>query len=695
MDRLLSVRPDMIRLALGCIGACGFAPGSVVAEEAKPDAPADTAPTETEDAPPGDTSSAYDEDAEDLEVVITGSRGAEARSRAVVRVDVVTAEEARRRGATNVGEALAGELGMSVNPSAYGSIGNPSAAQINGFDRERVLVLEDGERVVGDVGGAVDLSQLSIGGLSRIEVVRGPSSALYGTSAIGGVINVISGPPELEGWSGSVRLEGRHRWGGFVSADAAYRSEDTWVSASASFYGSEGVSLVAPELALPDTYRIDTTLRAGTKLQNVHEVSIKANFRREAALGLDAQEVPGLGDFLIDLPDVTNQLSFRVNDRLSLGDGHELTLSLAKQWFWNQTQNDRQDSPIDDVRDRFHTMHAAEATGSFFQKELVSFLVGARGEVERFDQVLTRTALQNQEPVTSSLEEVVPTQLGGGSLYSQVRFDPIDWFSGSLGGRIEASPAYGVAAAPKLSVVFLPIKELAIRAGVGRGYRAPTAKEVGFVFDHSSLGYRVIGNPDLVPETSWGGNADVEIRPTKGLQFKVAGYANHVEDLIDYRLAGTSEIAGVDDYTYLNVGEAITSGVEASVAVKAHDYVRAEAGYSYAFSRDLETARPLPGRPPHTLLVSVTADTPIGLGFYGRARMTTDAYLEDDLRTPPFATLDLRVSQKLWAGAQAYAGVLNLMGVQKDVARIGDPRPIEGRTFLVGLSADLPPPAEP
>ncbi len=250
-----------------------------------------------------------------------------------------------------------------MNPSAYGAIGNPSAAQIGGFDRERVLILEDGERVVGDVGGAVDLSQLSIGGLSRIEVVRGPSSALYGTSAIGGVINVISGPPELEGFSGSMRIEGRYRWGGFASTDLAYRADDTWVSAAASFYGSEGVSLAPPDLAIPDTYRIDTTLRAGTKVQRVHDVSIKANFRREAALGLDSHEIPGLETFLIDLPDVTNRLSLRAMDRLALAEGHDLTLSLAKQWFWTETSTDRQNSPIDDVRERFHTMHAAEATG--------------------------------------------------------------------------------------------------------------------------------------------------------------------------------------------------------------------------------------------------------------------------------------------------------------------------------------------
>ncbi len=625
-------------------------------------------------------------------MVVTGSRGEEASSRSVVKVDVVTRDEARKRGATNVGEALAGEVGLSVNASAYGAIGQPAAAQIGGFDRERILVLQDGERVVGDVGGAVDLAQLSLGGVTRIEVVQGPASALYGTSAIGGVINVITGPPELEGWSGRFQLEGRYRWGGYASAEAAYRAGDSWVATTGSFYGSLGVSLVEPDLALPDTYRVDVGLRAGTKLGRASELTAKLHYGREAGLGLNSQEVPGLGTFLIDLPDATDRFSINVRDELTLGEGHTLTLSLAKQWYWNHTGNDRRESPLDDLRRRFHTMHSAEATGTFFQGKVASFLVGARGEIESFHQSLERTILSDGELVETELAEVAPTQLGNGAAYTQLRVDPSSWFSGTLGGRIEASPRYGVAAAPRLAAVFLPIDGLALRLSGGRGYRVPTAKEVGFVFDHSTFGYRVIGNPDLVPETSWGLQGDAEWRPAKGLLFRVSGFANWVDQLIDLRPADTSSgIAGVDDYTYVNVGKAVTTGAQASAVVKAGEHVRAEAGYSYLFTRDEETQRPLIGRAPHTLLTAVTATTPIGLSFYARLRTVTDAYLDDETRTPPFGTLDLRVAQVMWTDAQAYVGVLNLLGAQKSPDRASDPRPIEGRTFYLGIAAELPP----
>ncbi|NUO52400.1 MAG: hypothetical protein HOV80_26430, partial [Polyangiaceae bacterium] len=97
-------------------------------------------------------------------------------------------------------------------------------------------------------------------------------------------------------------------------------------------------------------------------------------------------------------------------------------------------------------------MQSVEATGSFFDGEIASFLVGARGEIESFHQELERSALEGDEVATSEIPEVVPTQLGGGAAYAQVRVDPADEIAIVLGGRIEASPSYGVAAAPRLAV---------------------------------------------------------------------------------------------------------------------------------------------------------------------------------------------------------------------------------------------------
>src|SRR6478735_140381 len=114
-------------------------------------------------------------------VVVTGTRTPERAQRSAVRTDVISRDEALRRGALTVGDALATQPGLNVTRD--GSLGGATSLQMQGFDRERVLMLEDGERIVGDVGGVTDLSGLPITDVGRIEIVYGPSSALYGSNA--------------------------------------------------------------------------------------------------------------------------------------------------------------------------------------------------------------------------------------------------------------------------------------------------------------------------------------------------------------------------------------------------------------------------------------------------------------------------------------------------------------------------------
>jgi outer membrane receptor for ferrienterochelin and colicins len=632
-------------------------------------------------------------DDEDLQVVVTGTRTAEDASKAAVRTDVVTREEAARRGATNVGEALSGSLGVEVNASAYGAIGSPSAIQISGFDRERVLVLEDGERVVGDVGGAIDLAQMSIADVDRIEIVRGPSSSLYGTSAMGGVINVLTAAPEVEGWSGRAQAEGRYRWGGFVSSTTAYRHKDTWASLDASAYASDSVRLRenVPDLALPPTKRFQVGLRAGTRLAPSAEIDAKVRYSREEADGLETQTLPGLAPFLIDLPERTDRLNARIRHSLTLGPGHNLSLTTGAQWFWNQSDRDRRLSTVDEERQRRHAMKSIEAVGSFFEGQIASFVLGSRAETEHFEQTMTRKLVVGREIEREDLIEVVPTTITNGAGYGEVRVTPHESVTLLAGARAEGNSRFGAIVAPRGGVAFRHDDWLVLRASGGRGYRAPTGKELGFIFDHSVYGYRVVGNEDLLPESSWGFTADAEVRPAKGLRIRGLGFANWVDDLIDLRLApDQSGAGGVDDYTYVNVGKALTSGFQGDVSARAHDYLRVEAGYAYLFTREEESQRPLPGRPPHTFSTALVAELPEAITLVARWRFVTSAYLEDELRAPPFSTLDLRFAKGLWSGAEVYVGVQNLLGYQKEPLRIGDQRPVEGRTFYLGVRASYP-----
>ncbi|WP_437283018.1 TonB-dependent receptor [Sorangium sp. So ce375] len=621
-----------------------------------------------------------------------------------MRTRVVTREEAERRGATNVGEALDGELGVQVNPSAYGALGNPSAIQIQGFDLDRVLVLEDGERVIGDAGGAIDLSSLPLGDVSRIELVTGPTSSLYGTSAIGGVVNVLSAPPDHPGFSGQARLEGRSRAGLLLHGSGAYRGERAWASADASFQREDSLSLVEPSdnlaqpvadapTTLPRRSQTLLGLRAGAALGKRIDLRLRARWIHDEQDGIEQKEWPVLGVYLYDLPEVTDRVTLHLAETLDLGGGSNLRLAAGRQWAFRSSGRDLRGSPDEELRERSGTLHSYEAIATIADGQR-TWVAGARAEVETLDQVLTVTKVSTSGTVeTPPIDEVPDTQLGSAALYGQLAWKLTDELTLMPGIRGELRLRYGGVIAPRLALAYRPAPSLTLRVSGGRGFRAPSAKELGFSFDHSSLGYILQGNPELSPETSWGVNGDVTWIPREGLTVRAGAFANWVDDLIDVDPSPLETSAGgVDTYTYMNIAEARTAGLDLSATLQPAPWLRIEAGYAYLWTRDdtADPGQPLSGKPPHTAQAALRADLPLELELVARLRTIGGAFIEDDLRAPGFTTLDARLARPLWPSSQAYIGVRNLLGAQKDPDRRGDHRPLEGRTFYVGVRAELP-----
>jgi outer membrane receptor for ferrienterochelin and colicins len=630
-------------------------------------------------------------EAKAVEVVITGTRTPENAQRSTVRTDVVTREEAERRGATDIGQALQGQLGVQVNPSAYGNLGNPSAIQIQGFDRDRVLILEDGERVVGDVGGAIDLSSIPLTDVSRIELVTGPTSSLYGTSAIGGVVNVLTAAPQVEGLSARARIEGRSRLGVLLQGNGAYRRNDSWAGLDLSFQRSDGIALSSelPDLALPNAARSLVGIRAGTRLGSRIEVKLRARWIHDDIDGLETRVVPGLKTYVVDLPEATNRFTFNLSQVIDLGRGLGLRVALGRQMFEGTTGKDLRGSDADESRARSDHMQSFEAVATLAEGPR-TWTLGARAEAEHFQQDLTRMTPSMGSIVTTEMVEVPKTDLGSGALYAQLAWNVKDWLTILAGGRGELHLRYGGVVAPRLAVAVRPSPKVSIRASAGRGFRAPSAKEFGFTFDHSFYGYIVQGSPDLSPETSWGVNGDVSFTPRKRLTLRAGVFANWIEQLIDVDLNAEVNENGTATYRYQNIGEARTAGAQVDAAWRVTPELKVETGYAYLWTRDDTNERPLEGRPPHTVYASGLASLPLKLELYLRWRGVTDAFIDEDTRTPGFSTLDARLGRELWPKAQVYTGVTNLFNVQKDALRPGDQRPIDGRTIYVGIRSEYP-----
>lgn len=634
------------------------------------------------------------------EVVVTGTRTPERSQRATVKTDVVTRDEAERRGATNVGEALSSQPGVQVNPGAYGFLGNVSAIQIQGFDRDRVLVLEDGERVVGDVGGAVDLSNIPTTDIDRIEIVTGPTSSLYGTSAIGGVVNVVTAPPRFEGASGRGRLEGRSYRGVVLQGNGAYRKGSAWAGLDLNYTRQDGIPRESelPDLRIPESTRSLLGVRAGTTIAEGVDVRVRGRWLRDRLDGLESTLVPGLGRYITDRPEETNRYTLHVIETVKLRGGSNLRFTMGRQWIEGRTIQDRRGSPVDEMRERHHRMNSFEGIATVADGPR-TWVVGSRLEAEGFAQELTKTESLSSGLVTTRRPEVAPQRLGSVAAYGQLQWKIGRSLTLLPGVRAEHHTRFGGTVTPRLAASARVSDAVQLRVSGGRGFRAPSAKELGFVFDHSVYGYRIDGNPSLSPETSWGVNGDVTWRPdarasaaeSEVTQVRASVFGNWVDALIDVDVAGgVSSAEGVAQYSYRNFGKARTMGAQLDAAYRLGDRFRAEASYAYLYTRDDVADRPLGARPPHTVTTSLRAKLVLGAEAYLRWRVVSDAFVDENTRSPGYTTVDLRVSRPLWPRAEAYVGGLNLLDVHQVPGRVGDLRPPLGRVFYVGLRADFP-----
>jgi outer membrane receptor for ferrienterochelin and colicins len=231
---------------------------------------------------------------------------------------------------------------------------------------------------------------------------------------------------------------------------------------------------------------------------------------------------------------------------------------------------------------------------------------------------------------------------------------------------------------------------LSARVALGRGFRAPTAKEFGFQFDHSALGYRILGNSQLRPESSWGLTGDVTARSAR-VRLRAGGFVNQVRDLISIDFAPEQRTPGVIDYVYRNVERAYTAGGDASVRFKAHEALSLEAAYAYLWTRDDASGQELPNRPPHTITLAALGE----LGKMSatlRYRVVSRAFagiIEDERRdSSGFALLDARVAYQAWPALAVFVGALDLTDVRRRPLDVTDVRPALGRQFYLGFSGE-------
>lgn len=565
-------------------------------------------------------------------VVVTAGRHRQKLADVPVATEVVSREQIEQSGGADLSTALLTRSGIELQG------GHPAGTgvMIQGLGSERVLVLLDGQPFIGRIAGAIDLSRIPSSMVERVEVVKGPQSTLYGSEAMGGVVNIVTRSPAADQWQarGGLTAGGQGRRDVQIGLQGSLRSVTSVLE-----LGRRGVDL-APGISNPtgaDVGRWDGMLKVGwaTPLDGV---SLNAS-----VVVLDESQRWKSGQLFQFADNV--QRSARVGAKAERGV-HEFSTNFFATTFDHLSRTGRSAEPL-------------SGTGESETQRLGEF--EALYTLTRASVSVTAGAELRRESIHSDRVVDARRQLDGAELFGEARWD-LGLLTIAPGLRMSDVGDWGRHTTPRVAVLLRPVPRLGLRLAVGEGFRAPAFKELAMAFLNVGPGfaYAVRGNPDLKPETSRNVTASAEWAGDR-FYVRAQGFRNTFDGFIETRLVGDS--SGVSVYTYENVEHGYTAGGEVEAGLTWRGW-RGEASYSRLTAKDQATGEALLGRPKESGSLSVAYARPSGLRATVRTTFTGPTAME---RTEhgvswrdSFLRSDVRVSQSLPRGMSLSGGINNV-----------------------------------
>ncbi|HLN80185.1 MAG TPA: TonB-dependent receptor [Thermoanaerobaculia bacterium] len=530
-------------------------------------------------------------------VVVTATLTPEEERELGSATTVLTREWIEATGARNVADLLRQVPGLDV--ARQGSDGSLVSAFLRGANSPHVLVLMDGARLNSPYFSGYDFSVLTTENVERIEIVRGPFSALYGSDAIGGVIHIFTRPASTA-LSGRVALERGEA--GLKHGSAFATAGSPGFGATASYSHDELGGDRANSDWRQDAGSVRLEGRFGDRLQVALEGSlVDADVGTPGPVGRETPRARQESrEERLQLP-----VSFRPLE------GHDATLLFARVAS-ERTYSDP-DAGFDSRSNP--TTWQARLSDSFHvgRHELTGFTSWERWQVD--DRSNFGVALDDDRSTLWGAGFQDSVALGGGAV-------------ATAGLRYDHHSDFGDAWSPRGTIAWTdPTARWKLRVSGGSAFRAPSVGELFYPFG---------GNPNLKPErvTSW--EAGVERYFADG-RLEVSLFWNELRNLIVFDFASSLNE---------NVGRARTRGVEVAWRQKISKAVEVDAGYTWLEAKDRSTGADLRRRPRHRAFLSA-ALSPIErltlsprVTFVGR-RGDADAITGTDTQLPSYVRADV------------------------------------------------------
>jgi outer membrane receptor for ferrienterochelin and colicins len=534
------------------------------------------------------------------EVVVTATRTERSLTEVPIPVTVISQSQIKAMGSLRLGDVLSEQTGLTtVNDHGQG-------IQMQGLNPEYTLILVDGEPLIGRTAGTLELSRVAVGNIQRVEVVKGPASALWGSEALAGVVNIITEKPQ-PGTSGNVRL----RYGSNHTADLVgtfnTKGERAGLTVFVNRYSSEGYTL-APSSTGP-TQPPFVSYTAQSRL--TYRLSEKTNLSVSGRYFTEGQH----SDMMVTaetgtaaaVAAKTRQHDYNLNPVLTHRFSNQL---FATARLYHSGYRTREDYT--------YRADGQPYDASYFHQTFTRPELQLDWQLKP-NQVLTGGAGYLRETVEATRYEQ-RQQLQTHYLFGQYDWTPAPRLNLVLGARYDGHSQYDGQFSPKLSGRYHVRPWLAVRGSAGRGYRAPDFRQLYLNFSNPVIGYSVFGTNQvrekvsqlaaqgqlamdtetgqpvvyeavlaqasgLTAESSLAYNMGVQLDPNAKTRITINGFRNDLRNLIE-TAAVALKANGQSVYSYRNVTRAYTQGLEADARYLLTPHLTLSGGYQLLFAKD-------------------------------------------------------------------------------------------------------------
>lgn len=638
-----------------------------------------------------DTVSYMNDDPFNLEqIVVTATRTEKKIKNTPVITQVITAKQIEERGTGNIQDLLTQEVpGLNFQEVGYGT-----SIDIQGLGSKHILFLIDGERIAGENGGNIDYSRINLYNIDHIEIVKGASSALYGSQAMGGVINIITRKAQKKfEASAGIRYAGKNQqnYKDTPKDHSQYKYRTHLDKPNLNTNLSLGLNLGKFTMNTDILYKSFDGYQLYDKKPLV-KFFPAYNTTITEELNTTPTSISGYEDV-----QVTHKMDYRFSKRLKVqlkGSYYMLNkYDFQADNIFEKSEDYTYGGTIDYTISDKSALVASIHTDHYNRYDKYELKSGHRLEYKNNiiqpRVVYTTTALDKQT-ITGGLEfyreSLFSDKFETGvkenkSQWYATAFLQDDWsinkqFSVVAGLRCDYHEKYGANVTPKASVMY-KVFPFTVRFNYARGYRSPSIKELYMNWDHLGM-FWIYGNSKLKPETNNYISLSGEY-VNSWININTNIYSNWFRNKIEGMWSNDQT-----ELHYTNVGKSHLAGVETMCKVQINRHINVHGAYNYLYtSKDADGVR-LSSSSPHSGNIRAEYNTRIPRyatvvnlsgNIMGKKRFDVLDELEIEgkkveayyqAKVNPYCLWDLTVSQYIMQNLRITAGITNLFDYTSD-----------------------------